>query len=332
MNARQTAGDLHVPVLRDRIVELLAPALAGPDAVMVDATLGMGGHTESILDQCPGARVVGIDRDREALDLAGARLARFGTRFTPVHAVYDELPQVLSELGLTGPSGRGSVSAVLLDLGVSSLQLDEQERGFAYRHDAPLDMRMDQESGITAAQVLNTYDQGDLERILREYGEERFAKRVASAIVRERSAAPFTSSARLVELLRSAIPAASQKSGGHPAKRTFQALRIEVNGELEALRAALPQAVDALAVGGRIAILSYHSLEDRLAKQTLSAGAHSGTPVGLPVELPELAPYLRLLTRGAEEPGAAEISLNPRAASARLRAAERTRVSKGHLA
>jgi 16S rRNA (cytosine1402-N4)-methyltransferase len=332
MNARRTAEDLHVPVLRDRIVELLAPALQRPEAVMVDATLGMGGHTESILEQCPGARVVGIDRDHEALDLAGARLARFGARFTPVHAVYDELPQVLADLGLTGPSGRASVSAVLLDLGVSSLQLDEQQRGFAYRHDAPLDMRMDQDSGITAAEVLNTYDQADLERILREYGEERFAKRVASAIVRERGVAPFTTSTRLVELLRSAVPAASQKSGGHPAKRTFQALRIEVNGELEALRAALPQAVDALAVGGRIAVLSYHSLEDRLAKQTLAAGARSGTPVGLPVELPELAPYLRLLTRGAEEPGAAEVSLNPRAASARLRAAERTRVSKGHLA
>jgi 16S rRNA (cytosine1402-N4)-methyltransferase len=329
MNARRTAGDLHVPVLRDRIVELLAPALQEPGAVMVDATLGMGGHSESILQACPGARIVGIDRDQEALALAGDRLARFGDRFTPVHAVYDELPQILTDLGF---SSRLSVRAVLLDLGVSSLQLDEQERGFAYRHDAPLDMRMDQDSGITAAQVLNTYDQAHLERILREYGEERFAKRVASAIVRERGRQPFTNSARLVELLRSAIPAASQKSGGHPAKRTFQALRIEVNGELESLKAALPAAVDALAVGGRIAVLSYHSLEDRLTKQTLSAGAHSGTPVGLPVELPELAPYLRLLTRGAEEPTPAEISINPRAASARLRAAERTRVSKGHLA
>jgi len=329
MNARRTAGDRHVPVLRDRIVELLAPALQEPGAVMVDATLGMGGHSESILRACPAARVIGIDRDQEALSLAGDRLARFGERFTPVHAVYDELPQVLTDLGLPA---RFSVSALLLDLGVSSLQLDEEERGFAYRHDAPLDMRMDQDSGITAAQVLNTYDQADLEHILRAYGEERFAKRVASAIVRERAREPFTTSARLVELLRSAIPAASQKSGGHPAKRTFQALRIEVNGELEALAAALPLAVESLAVGGRIAILSYHSLEDRLAKQALSAGARSGTPVGLPVELPELAPYLRLLTRGAEEPGAAEISLNPRAASARLRAAERTRVSKGHLA
>jgi len=329
MNAHRTAEDLHVPVLRDRIVELLAPALQERGAVMVDATVGMGGHSESILEACPGARIVGIDRDHEALSLAGERLARFGDRFTPVHAVYDELPQVLVDLGL---SAQSSVCAALLDLGVSSLQLDEQERGFAYRHDAPLDMRMDQESGITAAHVLNTYNQADLERILREYGEERFAKRVASVIVRERGREPFTSSARLVELLRSAVPAASQKSGGHPAKRTFQALRIEVNGEFEALRAALPAAVDALALGGRIAVLSYHSLEDRLTKQTLSAGAHSGTPVGLPVELPELAPYLRLLTRGAEEPAPAEVATNPRAASARLRAAERTRVTKGHVA
>ena len=329
MNARGIAQDRHVPVLRDRIVELLAPALQEPGAVMVDATLGMGGHSESILEQCAGARVVGIDRDHEALSLAADRLARFGDRFTAVHAVYDELGQILTDLGL---SRRSSVSAVLLDLGVSSLQLDEQERGFAYRHDAPLDMRMDQGSGITAAHVLNTYEQADLERILREYGEERFAKRVASAVVRERARQPFTSSARLVELLRSAIPAASQKSGGHPAKRTFQALRIEVNGELQALKTALPAAVDALAVGGRIAVLSYHSLEDRLTKQVLAAGAHSGTPVGLPVELPELEPYLRLLTHGAEHPDTAEININPRAASARLRAAERTRVSKGRLA
>jgi 16S rRNA (cytosine1402-N4)-methyltransferase len=326
MNVRGTAEDRHVPVLRDRILELLAPALQEPDAVMVDATVGMGGHSESVLEQCPLARVVGIDRDQEALSLAGERLARFGSRFTPIHAVYDELPQVLADLGLS------SVSAVLLDLGVSSLQLDEQERGFAYRHDAPLDMRMDQSRGMTAAHVLNTYDQADLERILRHYGEERFAKRVASAVVRERARQPFTTSARLVEVLREAIPAASQRSGGHPGKRTFQALRIEVNGELEALEAALPAAVDALAVGGRIAVLSYHSLEDRLTKQALAAGARSSTPAGLPVELPEHAAYLRLLTRGAEQPGMAEIDANPRAASARLRAAERTRVSKGHHA
>lgn len=326
MNARGTAEDRHVPVLRDRIVELLAPALASPGSVMVDATLGMGGHSESVLEHCPNARVVGVDRDRDALTLAGQRLARFGDRFTPVHAVYDELAEVLVDLGLS------SVSAVLFDLGVSSLQLDDEERGFAYRHDAPLDMRMDQSGGMTAAHVLNTYDRADLERILRDYGEERFAKRVASAIVRERTREPFTSSTRLVEMLRTVIPAASQKSGGHPGKRTFQALRIEVNGELAALAAALPRAVDSLAVGGRIAVLSYHSLEDRLSKRTLTAGARSSTPVGLPVELPEHAPYLRLLTRGAEEPSATEISVNPRAASARLRAAERTRDSKGRVA
>jgi len=323
MNARGTAEDRHVPVLRDRILELLAPALEQPGSVMVDATLGMGGHSESVLEHCPNARVLGIDRDREALTLAGERLARFGDRFTPIHAVYDELPQILTEQGLS------SVSAVLLDLGVSSLQLDEQERGFAYRHDAPLDMRMDQSSGTTAADVLNTYSLTDLVRILHDYGEERFAKRVATAVVRERGREPFTSSARLVELLRSVIPAASQKSGGHPGKRTFQALRIEVNAELQALEAVLPAAVDALAVGGRIAVLSYHSLEDRLSKRVLTAGARSSTPVGLPIELPEHAAYLRLLTRGAEEPSAEEISANPRAASARLRAAERVRASKG---
>lgn len=323
MNARGTAEDRHVPVLRDRILELLTPALEQPGSVMVDATLGMGGHSESVLEHCPNARVLGIDRDREALTLAGERLARFGDRFTPIHAVYDELPQILTEQGLS------SVSAVLLDLGVSSLQLDEQERGFAYRHDAPLDMRMDQSSGMTAADVLNTYSLTDLVRILHDYGEERFAKRVATAVVRERGREPFTSSARLVELLRSVIPAASQKSGGHPGKRTFQALRIEVNAELQALEAVLPAAVDTLAVGGRIAVLSYHSLEDRLSKRVLTAGSRSSTPVGLPVELPEHAAYLRLLTRGAEEPSTEEISANPRAASARLRAAERVRASKG---
>jgi len=326
MNTRGTAQARHVPVMRGRILELLAPALQEPGSVMVDATVGMGGHSELVLEQCPGARVVGIDRDREALSLAGERLARFGDRFTPVHAVFDRLPQVLEELGL---SARASLSALLLDLGVSSLQIDEQERGFAYRHDAPLDMRMDQSAGITAAEVLNTYAQADLERILREYGEERFAKRVAAVIVRERERQTFTTSARLVELLRSAIPASSQKSGGHPGKRTFQALRIEVNAELRVLEAALPEAVDALAVGGRIAVLSYHSLEDRLTKHVLAAGAHGSTPAGLPVELPEHEAYLRPLTRGAEEPAAEEISVNPRAASARLRAAERTRISKG---
>jgi 16S rRNA (cytosine1402-N4)-methyltransferase len=326
MSTRGSAEERHVPVLRDRILELLSPVLQRPGAVFLDGTLGMGGHTEAVLAACPAARAVGIDRDTEALALAGERLAAYADRFTGVHAVYDELPSVLHDLGLP------TVDAVLFDLGVSSLQLDEADRGFAYRHDAPLDMRMDQSSGITAAEVLNTYDAADLERILREYGEERFARRVAAAIVRERQQEPFTTSARLVELLKRAIPAASQKSGGHPGKRTFQALRIEVNAELEAWESALPAAVDALAVGGRIAVLSYHSLEDRLTKQLFARGARSTTPAGLPVELPEHAPYLRLLTRGAEEPSADEKDMNPRAASARLRAAERTRATKGQHA
>ena len=323
MSTRGSAEERHVPVLRDRILELLSPALQEPGSVFLDGTLGMGGHTEAVLAACPAARAVGIDRDTQALDLAGERLAAYGDRFTGVHAVYDELPHVLADLGL------GTVDAVLFDLGVSSLQLDEAERGFAYRHDAPLDMRMDQSGGITAAEVLNTYDAPELERILRDYGEERFARRVAAAIVRERQREPFTTSARLVEVLKKAIPAASQKSGGHPGKRTFQALRIEVNAELEAWESALPAAVDALAVGGRIAVLSYHSLEDRLTKQLFARGARGTTPQGLPVELPEHAPYLRLLTRGAEEPSAAEKDTNPRAASARLRVAERTRATKG---
>lgn len=317
------AAERHVPVLRDRILELLAPALQEPGSLAVDATLGMGGHTESILRICPNASVIGIDRDPQALELAGERLQPFGDRFIPVHAVYDDLADVLAERGTP------AVQAILFDLGVSSLQLDEAERGFAYRHDAPLDMRMDQSTGQTAADVLNTYDAPDLERLLKDYGEERFARRIAGAVVRERAIEPFDRSARLVDLLRDAIPGASQRTGGHPGKRTFQALRIEVNRELEAWRAAMPAGIDALAVGGRIAVLSYHSLEDRITKQALAAGAKSTTPPGLPVELPEHAPYLKLLTRGAEEPSETEIQDNPRAASARLRAAERTRQTKG---
>jgi 16S rRNA (cytosine1402-N4)-methyltransferase len=322
MSTRGTAADRHVPVMRERVVELLSPALQQPGAVYVDATLGMGGHMEALLRACPLARGLGIDRDREALALAEGRLSPFADRLTLAHAVYDALPSVLAQ------SGVGETSAVLFDLGVSSLQLDEAERGFAYAHDAPLDMRMDQGSGPTAADILNTYDAADLERVLRRYGEERFARKVAAAIVRERAAAPFTTSGRLVELLRRVIPAASKRSGGHPAKRTFQALRIEVNAELRAWESALPAAVESLRVGGRIAVLSYHSLEDRITKRVFAAGARSSAPEGLPVELPEHTAYLRLLTRGAEEPTPEEKAANPRSASARLRAAERTRARK----
>ncbi len=317
--AKPPPAQRHRPVLRDRVVELLEPALADPGSVCVDGTLGMGGHAEAVLERCPEARLVGIDRDQEALDLAGQRLAPYADRLTLVHAVYDEFAAVVASLGLE------TVDAAMFDLGVSSLQLDEEDRGFAYRVDAPLDMRMDQSVGITAAEVLNTYDADALTRILRDYGEERFARPIARAVVQDRVTEPFTTSGRLVELLRSVIPSASQRSGGHPAKRTFQALRIEVNRELSAWEAALPEAIDSLAVGGRIAVLSYHSLEDRITKRALTAGARSTTPPGLPVELPEHAAYLRLLTRGAEEPSAEEVAENPRAASARLRAAVRVR-------
>ncbi|MDG4832150.1 16S rRNA (cytosine(1402)-N(4))-methyltransferase RsmH [Solwaraspora sp. WMMD1047] len=310
----------HVPALLERCLELLAPALgrgAGDPPTYVDATLGLAGHAEAVLTAHPDAVLIGLDRDTEALRHARARLDRYADRIHLVHAVYDELPAVLDRLD------RPRVDAILFDLGVSSLQLDAPDRGFAYAQDAPLDMRMDQSAGVTAGAVVNGYPHGDLARILRVYGEERFAGRIASAIVRERERAPITSSARLAELVRDAIPAPARRTGGHPAKRTFQALRIEVNQELAALESALPAALDALSVGGRLVVLSYHSLEDRITKQAFAARARSTGPVDLPVELPGTGPTLRLLSRGAELPGQAEVEANPRAASARLRAAER---------
>jgi 16S rRNA (cytosine1402-N4)-methyltransferase len=309
----------HVPVLLGRVLELLAPAVSTPTAVLVDATLGMAGHAEALLVAHPHARLIGIDRDRAALALAAERLAPFETRITLVHAVYDELPAVLSRLGLV------TVDGILFDLGVSSMQLDEAVRGFSYAQDAPLDMRMDATTGLTAADVVNTYTSAEIARVLRVYGEERFASRIAGAIIRERSRQPLASTSRLAELVRDSIPAAARRTGGNPAKRTFQALRIEVNGELAALERAIPAAVAAIGVGGRVVVLSYQSLEDRLVKQIFAAGATSTSPAGLPIELPGHAPRLRLLTRGAEQADAAEVAANPRAASVRLRAVERVR-------
>ncbi|MYS22405.1 16S rRNA (cytosine1402-N4)-methyltransferase, partial [Streptomyces sp. DvalAA-14] len=267
----------HIPVMLRRCLDLLAPALAQPGAVVVDATLGLGGHSEALLSTFPAARLIAVDRDQEALKLSAERLAPFGDRATLVHAVYDELPAVLERLGVP------RVQGVLFDLGVSSMQLDEADRGFAYAQDAPLDMRMDQSTGISAAEVLNTYPPGELVRILRAYGEEKFARKIVDAVAREREREPFTNSGRLVELIRQALPQAAKRTGGNPAKRTFQALRIEVNGELTVLERAVPAAVSALAVGGRIAVLSYQSLEDRLVKQVFAAGAASTAPPGLPV-------------------------------------------------
>ena len=311
------AGARHVPVLLPRVAELLDPALRDRPAVLVDATLGLGGHAAALLAAHPRLTLVGLDRDPQALALAGRRLVAFADRTHLVHAVYDRIADVLGELGLP------RVDGVLFDLGVSSLQLDATERGFSYSRDADLDMRMDPDRGQTAADVLNTYPVPELARVLREYGEERFASRIATAIARRRAQRPLRRSAELVELLYEAVPAASRRTGGHPAKRTFQALRIEVNGELEALAAAVPAAIDALAVGGRVVVLAYQSLEDRIVKRELAERARSRTPEGLPVELPGHGPELRLLTRGAEMASDDEIADNPRAASVRLRAAER---------
>ncbi len=312
----------HDPVLLDRVVALLAPAVAHEGAVCIDATLGLGGHTEAVLTRCASARVIGIDRDPDALTLAVERLAPFGDRFTAVHAVYDEIPDVLDELGLR------SVDAVLFDLGVSSMQLDVAARGFAYAVDAPLDMRMDKTTGPSAADVLNTYSVGDLARVLRDYGEEKFARKIAGAVVRRRETQPFTTSAALVELLYAEIPAPARRTGGHPAKRTFQALRMEVNDELAVLRRAVPAAIDAITVGGRVVVESYHSLEDRLVKQAFTAVTRSTVPVDLPFVPEGSEPALRLVTRGAEQADAAEVAANPRAASVRLRALERIAQSR----
>jgi len=313
------ATERHIPVLLSRTLELLAPALGDPGAVVLDATLGMGGHSAALLEEFVDLRLIGLDRDAEALTVAAERLAPFADRTTLVHAVYDGLAEVLASAHVD------RVQGVLFDLGVSSLQLDDAGRGFSYAKDAPLDMRMDQSQGITAAEVVNTYEPARLARVLKDYGDERFARRIADAVARERDREPFIGTARLAELVRGSIPAATRRTGGHPAKRTFQALRIEVNAELRALEDALPAAVAALAVGGRIVVLSYQSLEDRLVKRALVAGAAGTAPHGLPVVLPEHEPVLRLLTRGAEVPSVAEVSGNPRAASARLRAAERLR-------
>ena len=311
----------HGPVLLDRVLELLAPSVedvAGSRTpVVVDTTLGLGGHTEAILTRFPEARVVGIDRDTEALERAGRRLEPFGDRVVLAHAVYDELPDVLADAGIA------RVDGVLFDLGVSSMQLDLAERGFAYAQDAPLDMRMTPGVGTTAADVLNTYPADRLARVLRVHGEEKFARRIADAVVAARAEEPFTRSARLVDLVRDAIPAPARRTGGNPAKRTFQALRIEVNDELAVYGRALPAALDALAVGGRVVVLAYHSLEDRITKRVLAGATTLDVPHDLPIVPPEMEPRFRLVTRGAEQASEAEVAENPRARSVRLRAVER---------
>ncbi len=312
-------SELHEPVLLQRCLDVLGPALAKPGAILVDCTLGLGGHSEAFLKNFPELTLIGIDRDPAALALAGERLAAFGDRVHLVHAIYDEIAEVVQELGFK------KVDAILLDLGVSSMQLDEADRGFAYSYEAPLDMRMNPEVGLTAADVVNTYSENELGRIFKEYGEERYAKAVAREVVALRKSSPFVKSTDLSKLIAKVIPFIPGKSSGHPAKRVFQALRIEVNGELEVLADTMPAALATLAVGGRILALSYHSLEDRIVKQALMAAANSSAPIELPIELPEHAPTVRMLVKGAEQATEREIQLNPRAASVRMRAAEKIR-------
>ena len=314
----------HLPVLLDRCVELLTPALTrqhtdGEGAVLIDATLGAGGHAERFLTELPGLRLIGLDRDPDALWIAGERLAQFGDRVMLVRTRYDGIEGVLAKTGYW----TSQVHGILFDLGVSSMQLDRTARGFSYSADAPLDMRMDPDAELTAAEVVNTYDEKTLARVLREFGEERFAGRIAARIVRRRAERPFATTGELVELLYQAIPAPARRTGGHPAKRTFQALRIAVNGELDSLRVAVPAALAALAPGGRIVVMSYQSLEDRIVKTQFAAATASRTPQGLPVELPGHGPEFVALTRGAERAGPEEIELNPRSAPVRLRALEK---------
>ncbi|MDQ1609875.1 MAG: rRNA (cytosine1402-N4)-methyltransferase [Microbacteriaceae bacterium] len=312
------ANQLHTPVMLERCVELLGPALSDPGAILVDATLGMGGHSEAFLTRFPELTLVGLDRDPEALSIAGERLLPFGDRVHLVHTVYDGIDTALEDLGID------EVNGVLFDLGVSSLQLDKVDRGFSYSKDAPLDMRMDSTSELTAEAILANYSESELRRIFHEYGEERLAARYARRIVEERREHPFIRSAQLVEVITAATPVAVQRQG-HPAKRVFQALRIEVNQELSVLERAIPRAIDALAVGGRMVVMAYQSLEDRIVKRILQAGSSSSAPAGLPVELPEHRPDLKLLIRGAELASDEEKAANPRATPVRLRAIERVR-------
>lgn len=312
-----TPQSQHIPVLQERVFALLAPALTRPGAVLVDATVGLGGHAAYALATFPDLQVIGLDRDTNALERSRSRLSEWGVRVRLVHAVYDHLPETLEQLGVDSADG------ILFDLGVSSMQLDEVERGFSYSAEAPLDMRMNPDDVLTAAKVVNEYSEADLVRVLREYGEERFAGRIARGIVRARQAQALETSSQLVDIIRDAIPAAARRTGGHPAKRTFQALRIEVNGELDVLRRAIPAALDVLGIGGRLVVLSYQSLEDRIVKTEFAQRTRLKVPEDLPVVPEGFEPSFRLLVRGSQKASEAEIDANPRAASVRLRAIER---------
>jgi 16S rRNA (cytosine1402-N4)-methyltransferase len=308
----------HISVMRDTCVELLTPAINKSETpVVVDATLGLGGHSEALLESNPNLVLIGIDRDLDAIVKAKNRLAKFENRVKLNHAIFDEITEVVNSFGFE------KVDGILFDLGVSSMQLDQSDRGFSYSQDAPLDMRMDRSTGITASEIVNTYAPGELVRILRTYGEEKFATRIVENIVKERAKAPLNSTAQLATLVKESIPAATRRTGGNPAKRTFQALRIETNDELGAVNRAIPQALELLKVGGRLVVMSFQSLEDRIVKEIFTQATTSGTPRDLPIDLPEFAAKFALVVRGSVLPSEAEIAANSRAQSVRLRAIER---------
>ena len=304
--------------MRDTCIDLLTPAINKSETpVVVDATLGLGGHSEALLESNPNLVLIGIDRDLDAIVKAKNRLAKFENRAKLNHAIFDQITEVVNSFGYS------EVDGILFDLGVSSMQLDQSDRGFSYSQDAPLDMRMDRSTGITASEIVNTYAPGELVRILRTYGEEKFATRIVENIVKERAKAPLNSTAQLATLVKESIPAATRRTGGNPAKRTFQALRIETNDELGAVNRAIPQALELLKVGGRLVVMSFQSLEDRIVKEIFTQATTSGTPRDLPIDLPEFAAKFALVVRGSVLPSEAEIAANSRAQSVRLRAIER---------
>ncbi|MGH2827896.1 MAG: 16S rRNA (cytosine(1402)-N(4))-methyltransferase RsmH [Actinomycetota bacterium] len=304
----------HRPVLADEVAQAFLPAL-GHGGLLVDATIGRAGHAHRLLDAAESVELIGIDRDPDALETSRSNLAAYAGRVRLVRDDFQNLEAVLERLGIA------QVAGVLLDLGVSSPQLDDPHRGFSYRERGPLDMRMDPTTGPTAHDVVNRYAVSDLARVIRRYGEERFARRIASAIERAR---PIEDTVALAEVVKNAIPAATRRSGGHPAKRTFQAIRIEVNKELDALETVLPGAVQALRPGGRLVVLSYHSLEDRIVKRHFVEQSKGCTcPPDFPVCVCEAKASLRLVTRKAVMASTQEVEGNPRASSVRMRVAEK---------
>lgn len=305
----------HISVLLDECIENLN---IKPDGVYVDGTLGLGGHSEQILKRLTTGRLIGIDRDETAIQRTGERLAAYADKMTLVHGNFCDVVQILDELGIDGVDG------MLFDLGVSSPQLDESERGFSYMNDAPLDMRMDNTSALTAWNVVNEWPEDELVRILRDYGEERFARRIASRIVERRADKPIETTLELVDIIKSAMPAAALREKQHPAKRSFQAIRIAVNDELGAVERMMQAAVDRLNPGGRLAVITFHSLEDRIVKNAMNEAAQGCTcPKEFPVCVCGKTPRVRILSRKPILSTAQELAENPRARSAKLRVAEK---------